>query len=113
MTAPEQVAPGTVDQKLSSVAVGAVLSHDELPPEITAGEVPYGLQLLLDSIKQQYMQFIKHMQTQDFRLSVERDIEKERVSMAAAVATAGLVLAIADTVRCLHRFSRTVVKKSP
>ncbi|KAF0309833.1 Histone-lysine N-methyltransferase, H3 lysine-79 specific [Amphibalanus amphitrite] len=79
VTAPEQVAPGTVDQKLSSVAVGAVLSHDELPPEITAGEVPYGLQLLLDSIRQQYMQFIKHMQTHEFRLSVERDIEQERV----------------------------------
>ena len=88
MTAPKDVAPGTVDQKLSSVAVGAVLSHDELPPEITAGEVPYGLQLLLDSVKQQYLQFIKHMQTQDFRRSVERDIEKERVSHARGVNSA-------------------------
>ena len=60
-----------------------VVRHDEDPPETVYGEnrdgsVPYGLQLLLENTKKQYMAMMATMQTDAFRTDVEAQIEKEK-----------------------------------
>jgi len=73
-------APGCVDQQLTSLvlaeaAVPAVV-HSEVEPKNS--KEPYGLQVLLDSVRTSYMQFIHHMQTPDFKVSVQMSIKAEK-----------------------------------
>lgn len=79
MTAPP---PGCVEQRLS--ALGALQpadrQHDEL--QIPRGPpAPYGLQLLLDVFRDQYLAFIRRMAEPDYAANVRQQIDKEKVSL--------------------------------
>lgn len=73
-------APGCVDQQLPSLvlaqAAAPQIVHSEVEPKNS--NEPYGLQVLLDSVRTSYMQFIHHMQTPDFKVSVQMSIKAEK-----------------------------------
>jgi len=73
-------APGCVDQQLSSLLLAQAAApetvHSEVAPKNSSE--PYGLQVLLDSVRTSYMQFIHHMQTPDFKVSVQMSIKAEK-----------------------------------
>uniref|UniRef100_T1JLG7 Histone-lysine N-methyltransferase, H3 lysine-79 specific n=1 Tax=Strigamia maritima TaxID=126957 RepID=T1JLG7_STRMM len=69
-----QPAPGCVDQKLSSIIscmpLGGVVNESL--------EVPFSLQMLLDTYKHQFMQFLSHMKSAGYKQDLKNQIEKER-----------------------------------
>ncbi|CAB3364886.1 Hypothetical predicted protein [Cloeon dipterum] len=72
-------APGCVDQQLPSLILvenAPSIVHNEVEPRNSLE--PYGLQVLLDSIRTSYMQFIHHMKTPDFKVSVQMSIKAEK-----------------------------------
>ncbi|XP_059477589.1 histone-lysine N-methyltransferase, H3 lysine-79 specific isoform X2 [Neocloeon triangulifer] len=73
-------APGCVDQQLPSLILvencAPSIVHNEVEPRNSLE--PYGLQVLLDSIRTSYMQFIHYMKTPDFKVSVQMSIKAEK-----------------------------------
>lgn len=76
-------APGTVDQQLTSVrlmpSVGLSDLHNELdiPPE---PDTPYGLQLMLDVWRAEYLQMVVNMKSPKYRAKIEAEIAAEKVN---------------------------------
>ncbi len=58
------------------------LVHEELTTSLVAGEdgkpIPFQLQVHLDKLKKQYLNFIKHMQDPLFKEKIQKDIEDEK-----------------------------------
>ena len=77
-TAPD----GCVKERLSEFAPRTVIQHVELAHSITSdgegGHIPVQLQALLDNIKRDYLNMIKMMQNEGFKVKVEADIESEK-----------------------------------
>nr|XP_023025758.1 histone-lysine N-methyltransferase, H3 lysine-79 specific [Leptinotarsa decemlineata] len=70
-------APGCVDQKLTSLS-SEVITHDELDIPEQPAETPYGLQVLLDMFKGNYMQMLSQMKTPSYKVLVESQLDEER-----------------------------------
>ncbi|XP_037954058.1 histone-lysine N-methyltransferase, H3 lysine-79 specific isoform X2 [Teleopsis dalmanni] len=72
-------APGCVDQQLTSLLTGN-MSHTELDIPEAPQNTPYGLQILLDLIRSQYMNTIEQMKNPAFVPQIKQQImfEKER-----------------------------------
>lgn len=59
------------------MAANTVPIHSELPP--ATHDTPYGLQILLDMFREQYLKMLRLMRTDDFRKNVEIQIIDEKV----------------------------------
>ncbi|XP_049817740.1 histone-lysine N-methyltransferase, H3 lysine-79 specific isoform X3 [Aethina tumida] len=70
-------APGCVDQQLTTLS-SEVIVHNELEIPEAPSETPYGLQVLLDMFRVQYMQMINQMRNPNYKNTVESHIEEER-----------------------------------
>lgn len=70
-------APGTVDQKLTTLTSEMIL-HDELDIPESPSTTPYGLQVLLDMFKGQYMQILQQMRNPHYKILVKNQIEDEK-----------------------------------
>lgn len=70
-------APGCVDQQLTTLS-SEVIVHNELDIPEAPAETPYGLQVLLDMFRVQYMQMINQMKDTRFRSKIDCQIEEER-----------------------------------
>lgn len=75
--------PGCVEQRLSALGVQlqpAERLHSELDVSRTP-HAPYSLQLLLDMFRDQYLAFIRRMNTPEYAADVRNQIDKEKVRM--------------------------------
>ncbi|XP_060516339.1 histone-lysine N-methyltransferase, H3 lysine-79 specific [Cylas formicarius] len=70
-------APGCVDQQLTTLS-SDVITHNELDIPADPSETPYGLQVLLDMFRAQYMQMLGQMKNSNYKNTVEVHIEEER-----------------------------------
>ncbi|CAH0562233.1 unnamed protein product [Brassicogethes aeneus] len=70
-------APGTVDQQLTALS-SEVITHNELDIPEAPSETPYGLQVLLDMFRVQYMQMINQMKHPHYKHTIESQIEEEK-----------------------------------
>lgn len=75
-------APGCVDQQLT--ALSTELVHDELDIPQAPANTPYGLQILLDMFRAQYMNMIKNMKSPSYKITVENQIKQEKVRIHKA-----------------------------
>lgn len=77
-------APGCVDQKLSSIRCGSpLLGAVALEPLNSPGaNISANLEILMESFRNQYLQFLQYMRTPQFHVSVREqcELEKERHS---------------------------------
>lgn len=69
-------APGCVDQLLTSLA--GDMQHTELDIPEAPSETPYGLQILLDLFKTQFMKAIESMRKTSYKDNVQQQIEREK-----------------------------------
>ncbi|CAG9581276.1 unnamed protein product [Danaus chrysippus] len=72
--------PGCVEQRLSALGV-QLQPADRLHSELDiprAPHAPYSLQLLLDMFRDQYLAFIRRMNTPDYALEIRAQIDKEK-----------------------------------
>ncbi|XP_062554766.1 histone-lysine N-methyltransferase, H3 lysine-79 specific isoform X2 [Armigeres subalbatus] len=69
-------APGCVDQLLTSLA--GDMQHTELDIPDAPSETPYGLQILLDLYKAQFMKAIETMRKSSYKDNVQHQIEREK-----------------------------------
>ncbi|XP_044256233.1 histone-lysine N-methyltransferase, H3 lysine-79 specific [Tribolium madens] len=69
-------APGCVDQQLT--ALSTELVHNELDIPQAPASTPYGLQILLDMFRAQYMQMLNQMKQPTYKTSVENHIKQEK-----------------------------------
>jgi len=72
-------AKGTVDQKLtqlSSAASTGVIKHEEIP--ITSRDTPYALQKLLEIYKNQFLDAIETMKSDEYRDEILQQVEVEK-----------------------------------
>lgn len=69
-------APGCVDQLLTSLA--GDMQHTELDIPEAPSETPYGLQILLDLYKTQFMKAIESMRKSSYKDNVQQQIEREK-----------------------------------
>ncbi|XP_058455002.1 histone-lysine N-methyltransferase, H3 lysine-79 specific [Malaya genurostris] len=69
-------APGCVDQLLTSLA--GDMQHSELDIPDAPSETPYGLQILLDLYKAQFMKTIEAMRKPAYKDNVQQQIEREK-----------------------------------
>lgn len=67
---------GCVDQQLASLTGDMLHAELEIP---TNSDVPYSLQIYLDSIKSQFMKMMDVMKSKNFRDDINRKIEKEKL----------------------------------
>lgn len=72
-------APGCVDQQLT--ALSTELIHNELDIPQAPSNTPYGLQILLDMFRVQYMNMINQMKSPSYKINVENCIKHEKVSI--------------------------------
>lgn len=70
-------APGCVDQQLT--ALSTELVHDELDIPQAPANTPYGLQILLDMFRAQYINMIKQIKSPAYKVNVENQIKQEKV----------------------------------
>lgn len=70
-------APGTVDQKLTTLT-SEIIVHDELDIPEEPSSTPYGLQVLLDMFKGHFMQILQQMKNPKYRTLVKNQIEDEK-----------------------------------
>jgi len=70
---------GCVDEKLLKLHPDKI-RHEELSSHAVAsyGDIPYGLKVLLENLKNDYMDMVKRMQTQAFKQQMEEDLRKEQ-----------------------------------
>ncbi|CAL4067690.1 unnamed protein product, partial [Meganyctiphanes norvegica] len=73
------VALGTVDQKLSSISssTDGVLKHEELPIP-PARDTPYALEVLLDMLRQQFLNMLDNFKKPDYADFVNKQIDEEK-----------------------------------
>ncbi|RZC33271.1 histone-lysine N-methyltransferase, H3 lysine-79 specific [Asbolus verrucosus] len=69
-------APGCVDQQLT--ALSTELVHNELDIPQAPASTPYGLQILLDMFRAQYVQMLNQMKQPTYKTSVENHIKQEK-----------------------------------
>lgn len=67
---------GCIDQQLASLTGDMLHEELEIP---TNSDVPYSLQIYLDSIKSQFMKMMDVMKSRSFREDINRKIEKEKL----------------------------------
>lgn len=70
---------GCIDQQLASLTGDMLHAELEIP---TNSDVPYSLQIYLDSIKSQFMKMMDVMKSRNFREDINRKIEKEKLYQA-------------------------------
>lgn len=70
-------APGCVDQQLTTLSSDVII-HNELDIPLEPAATPYGLQMLLDMFRVQYMQTIAQMKNPFYKNSIEIQIEEEK-----------------------------------
>ncbi|XP_057663160.1 histone-lysine N-methyltransferase, H3 lysine-79 specific-like isoform X1 [Diorhabda carinulata] len=70
-------APGCVDQKLTTLSSDLIV-HNELDIPEQPAETPYGLQVLLDMFKGQYMQMLHQMKNPNYKVMIDSQIEDEK-----------------------------------
>ncbi len=74
--------PGCVSERLSKFAPRTVLEHEELAASLRSdgegGHIPHQLQVFLESVKRQYLEFTRTMGEPGFKTRVEADIAAER-----------------------------------
>ncbi|KAL5274114.1 DOT1L family protein [Megaselia abdita] len=70
---------GCIDQQLASLTGDMLHEELEIP---TNSDVPYSLQIYLDSIKTQFMKMMDVMKSKSFRDDINRKIEKEKLYQA-------------------------------
>ncbi|KAF7286980.1 hypothetical protein GWI33_002823 [Rhynchophorus ferrugineus] len=82
-TSPEAIgkklppAPGCVDQQLTTLSSDVII-HNELDIPLEPAATPYGLQMLLDMFRVQYMQMIAQMKNPNYKNTVKVHIEEEK-----------------------------------
>ncbi|KAJ3639303.1 hypothetical protein Zmor_002668 [Zophobas morio] len=69
-------APGCVDQQLTALSTEMV--HTELDIPQAPASTPYGLQILLDMFRAQYVQMLNQMKQPTYKTSVENHIKQEK-----------------------------------
>ena len=69
-------AAGCRDERLASFA--GTMIHEELEIPAAPSETPYGLKILLDVYKAQFMSFLESMKTNQFKDNLLRQIEAEK-----------------------------------
>lgn len=73
--------PGCVEQRLSALGV-SLQPSDKLHLELEiprSPHTPYGLQVLLDMMRDQYLSFIDRMGTPEYAREIQLQIDKEKV----------------------------------
>lgn len=66
-----------MDQQLT--ALSTQLIHDELDIPQAPANTPYGLQILLDMFRAQYINMIKQIKSPSYKVTVESLIKQEKV----------------------------------
>lgn len=76
-------APGCVDQKLSSIRCGSpLLGAVALEPLSSPnGNASTSLDVLMELLRGQYLQFLQYMKTPQFHSSIRAQLEFEKVGM--------------------------------
>jgi len=69
-------AAGCIDEQLTNYA--GTMTHEELDVPDPSTEPPYGLKILLDVYKTQFMNFLENMRSASFKENLHRQIENER-----------------------------------
>jgi H3 lysine-79-specific histone-lysine N-methyltransferase len=69
-------APGCVDQQLT--ALSTELVHNELDIPQAPASTPYGLQILLDMFRAQYVQMLNQMKQPTYKSNIENHIKQEK-----------------------------------
>ena len=72
--------PGCVDEKLN-VLTPRELIHEEIPLHVYTADgqqIPYGLHVLLESMKKQYVKMVAQMQSKEYKENIQEEILKER-----------------------------------
>ncbi|KAL7039033.1 hypothetical protein ACKWTF_009773 [Chironomus riparius] len=69
-------AAGCIDEQLTNYA--GTMTHEELDVPDPSTEPPYGLKILLDVYKAQFMSFLDNMRSASFKENLHRQIENER-----------------------------------
>ena len=73
---------GCVDEKLN-VLTPSELIHQEIPLHVShvttsdGQQIPYGLHVLLESMKKQYVKMVHQMQSKEYKENIENQIAKE------------------------------------
>ncbi|CAG9759880.1 unnamed protein product [Ceutorhynchus assimilis] len=70
-------APGCVDQQLTTLS-SDVITHNELEIPAEPAGTPYGLQVLLDMVRSQYMQMISQMKSSAYKSIIKAHIQEEK-----------------------------------
>ncbi|XP_019765115.1 histone-lysine N-methyltransferase, H3 lysine-79 specific isoform X2 [Dendroctonus ponderosae] len=70
-------APGCIDQQLTTLSSDLIV-HNELDIPAEPAETPYGLQVLLDMCRTNFMQMINEMRSPRYKVSIENHIEEEK-----------------------------------
>ncbi|BFF89675.1 histone-lysine N-methyltransferase H3 lysine-79 specific [Drosophila madeirensis] len=74
-------APGTVDQQLTSLLT-ETMSHRELDIPAAPQDTPYGLQILLECLRSQYMSFMDVMKSSAYLPQIQKNIAQEQERMS-------------------------------
>ena len=71
---------GCVDQKLNLLTPRELI-HEEIPLHVYTADgqqIPYGLHVLLESMKKQYVKMVAQMQSKEYKENIEEEILKEK-----------------------------------
>merc|ERR1719242_1684336 len=71
---------GCVDEKLN-ILTPRELIHEEIPLHVYTADgqqIPYGLHVLLESMKKQYVKMVAQMQSKEYKENIQEEILKER-----------------------------------
>ncbi|XP_050497396.1 histone-lysine N-methyltransferase, H3 lysine-79 specific isoform X2 [Diabrotica virgifera virgifera] len=98
-------APGCVDQQLTTLSSDSIV-HNELDIPEQPAETPYGLQVLLDMFKGQYMQMLNQLKNPNYKNLIEVQIGEEnernrKLKNRAAQLEKQITLLIDDSVALL------------
>merc|ERR1719481_430208 len=76
----EEIPAGCLDEKLPLLPP-VEMTHDELPMHVYTADgqqIPYGLHILLENMKRQYLRMVEVMSSESYRDSLEMEIEREQ-----------------------------------
>ena len=78
----DELPSGCMDEKLN-VLTPVEMTHEEIPLHVYTADgqqIPYGLHVLLESMKKQYLKMVTNMQTKEYADNIQDQIlaEKER-----------------------------------
>ena len=80
---------GCVDEKLNVLTPHQLL-HQEIPFSVShvttqdGQQIPYGLHILLESMKKQYIKMVQQMQSREYKENIETQIARQLVLMRLA-----------------------------